>query len=184
MNAKGKNGTRVDATTVRFERVLPGPLQNVWDHLTRPDLIQTWLARVASVELRVGGRVELQMDHGGEIPENIKSKIVNGDKVEPAVYGVVTRYEPPRALAYTWIDKQSAADGLPESEVTFELEPRGEDVCLVLTHRRVDAKFVPQVLAGWHVLLDGLDASARSAPRPDFMARFEEVLGEYAAKSP
>src|SRR5688572_20705288 len=108
MNAKSKNGTRVDETTVRFERVLPGTIERVWDHLTRPDLITTWLARVASVELRVGGRVELQMGHGGEIPDHLKAKIVDGDKVEPAVYGVVTRYEPPRALAYTWSDKQSA----------------------------------------------------------------------------
>ena len=40
----------------------------------------------------------------------------------------VTRCDPPRVLSYTWGE---------HSEVTFELSPQGDDVLLVLTHRRL-----------------------------------------------
>lgn len=33
-----------DVQCVRFERLLPGPIERVWDYLTKPDLQQTWLA--------------------------------------------------------------------------------------------------------------------------------------------
>jgi hypothetical protein len=38
----------IDADTVRFERLLPGPIERVWDHLTDPDLRQTWMAEAAA----------------------------------------------------------------------------------------------------------------------------------------
>lgn len=179
MSKKSDSGTIVDATTVRFERVLPGPVDRVWAHLTSPELLASWLAPVAKIDLKVGGHVELHMGHGGKIPDEVKSKLAN-DKVSPVVKGKVTRLEAGRVLAYTWTDGEPG-EQLNDSEVSFELEPRGDDVLLVLTHRRLDAKFIPQVLAGWHVLLDTLDARARAASPPDFMHHFQEVLAQYSA---
>jgi hypothetical protein len=37
----------IDSQSVRFERLLPGPVERVWDYLTRPDLQRTWLAEAA-----------------------------------------------------------------------------------------------------------------------------------------
>jgi Activator of Hsp90 ATPase homolog 1-like protein len=42
------------------------------------------------------------------------------------------RWDPPRVLAYAWGESRGG-----ESEVTFELTPRGKDVALVITHRRL-----------------------------------------------
>jgi uncharacterized protein YndB with AHSA1/START domain len=181
-DSRGKKGAIVDPRTVRFERVLPGPMERVWAHLTDPSLVSTWLAAKASIELRPGGHVELHMGHGGELPENIKDKIVDGDNVAPVVRGVVTRFEPGRALAFTWRD-DNMAEGVPDSELSFELEPRGDDVLLVLTHRNVDPKYIPQVLAGWHTLLDTLASRIRSEEPTNFFARFEEALSQYTPKS-
>jgi hypothetical protein len=36
------------AEAVRFERLLPGPIERVWDYLTKPDLQKTWLADSAA----------------------------------------------------------------------------------------------------------------------------------------
>jgi uncharacterized protein YndB with AHSA1/START domain len=180
MNGR-KNGTLVDSTTVRFERLLPGPIERVWEHLTRPELLSTWLCKTASIDVRGGGRVELTMDHGDEgLPENVKEKIVDAEKVTPIVRGTITRLEQGRALAYTWEDLIGATAAV-KSEVTFELEPRGEEVLLVLTHRRVDLKYVPQVLAGWHTLLDVLEMRLRDTPAFRFMDRFEANLALYPA---
>ena len=182
MNESSKKGRLVEPTTMRFERVLPGPIERVWDHLTRPELLTTWLSVAAKMELREGGRVELTMDHGekGKLPEQVKAKIVDAETITPKVHGTVTRLVPGRALAYTWEDAMSTE--AVKSEVTFELEPRGTDVLLVLTHRRVVEKYIPQALGGWHTLLDGLETRVRGGPPLKFFERFEENLALYAPK--
>ena len=35
-------GKRIDAHTVRFERLLPGPVEKVWAHITETSLLPTW----------------------------------------------------------------------------------------------------------------------------------------------
>jgi uncharacterized protein YndB with AHSA1/START domain len=179
-----KKGTLVEPTAIRFERVLPGPIDRVWDHLTKPELLATWLAVAASMELRSGGKVELTMDHGqsdGGVPDRVKDKIVDGDKIKPGVHGTITRLEPMRALAYTWEDAVLGAKDAAKSEVTFELEPRGDDVLLTLTHRRVDPKYIPQTLGGWHTLLDALESRTRGEGLFGFFERFEQNLALYTA---
>jgi uncharacterized protein YndB with AHSA1/START domain len=90
---------------MRLERLLPGPIERVWDHLTRPENVKRWLANDISLEGKVGGEVTLELEDGA------------------VVTGTVTRYEPPHAIAYTWDD----------GHVSFELVPRGPNVLLVLT---------------------------------------------------
>ncbi|MGZ3478576.1 MAG: SRPBCC family protein [Polyangiales bacterium] len=182
-----KNGSLVEPTTMRFERLLPGPIDRVWDYLTRPELLTTWLGIAASIDVREGGKLELTMDHGekGRLPDDVKAKLVDADKITPKVHGTVTRVVQGRALAYTWEDTMSDPDAplSGRSEVTFELEPRGEDVLLVLTHRRIIPKFAPQALGGWHTLLDLLEARTRGEPVFNFFDRFEENLKRYASLS-
>ena len=38
-----KYGERIDETTVRFERLLPGPIERVWQYLTDGDKRAKWL---------------------------------------------------------------------------------------------------------------------------------------------
>jgi uncharacterized protein YndB with AHSA1/START domain len=53
---------------------------------------------------------------------------------------------PPRVLSYTWGEAWGE-----DSEVTFELTPRGADVIMVLTHRRLaDRDAMVSVASGWH----------------------------------
>jgi uncharacterized protein YndB with AHSA1/START domain len=113
--------------STRLERLLPGSLELVWRHLTEPELLAQWLA-VSRIELREGGRVELQP---------LRTEGTEQRPTERKVQGVVTRCEPPRVLSFTW----SEAD-TPHSEVTFELTPQGEQVRLVLTHWRAPVSAV------------------------------------------
>jgi uncharacterized protein YndB with AHSA1/START domain len=55
-------GTFTKPGTVRLERLLPGPIERIWAYLTEPDKRAVWLAG-GPMELRVGGRVELQFHH-------------------------------------------------------------------------------------------------------------------------
>lgn len=166
-------GTIIDAHTIRFERLLPGPIERVWDHLTKPECLATWLAP-GEMELRVGGRVELRFDVQ-EAPERAKAGAI--------IRGVVTRCEPPRALAYSWSDaspgQPPAESPIGESVVTFELEARGEDVLLVLTHRRLRTAMITKFGAGWHTHLGVLLARMSGQEPEPFLPVFHRLLPHY-----
>jgi uncharacterized protein YndB with AHSA1/START domain len=146
-------GTIVDATTVRFERLLPGPVERVWAYLTESQRLATWLG-AGTIDLRAGGEVCFELiDH-------------------PRALGNVVRCEPPRVLSYTWSG---------ESVVTFALEPRGGWVLLTFTHEHLPVDDLNRIAAGWHALLAGLAAHLNGEePRPS-MAVFDEVRASYGA---
>ena len=164
-------GVVVDPSTLRFERTLKGPVQRVWDHLTRPELLAGWLAR-GQIELRVGGKVQLDFAADGA-PES---------RTGTPIAGEVTRCEPPRALAYSWA---SATDGAGrKSVVVIELGEAGTDVQLVLTHRHLPAQSFAAHGAGWHAHLDMLAARLRSETAEPFLSVYKRVLPEYEEQIP
>lgn len=80
--------------TVRLERLLPGPIERVWDYLTDSKKRGTWFAS-GPIELRVGGKVELKFHHADlsaekEIPERFKEKCAGNVRMN----GVVTACDP------------------------------------------------------------------------------------------
>lgn len=136
---------------ITFTRLLPGPIERVWEHLTDPRLLPTWFGEVATIEPRQGGTVRL----------------VNGH-----VRGVVTQWLPPRKLIYTWnvFDPgapEDAVSAYPESYPTFELEARGDDVLLTFKHFPILERFIPQNAMGWHTMLDMLSATLAGEPIQD-----------------
>src|SRR3954453_11754948 len=94
-------GVVVDGTALRFERLLPGPIERVWSYLTDSDLRGKWLAS-GPMELRVGGNVELRFRHGDLSSEKSAPEAFKKYDEGITQKGVVTRCEPPRVLAYTW----------------------------------------------------------------------------------
>lgn len=165
--------------TVRFERLLPGPIDRVWAYLTESDKKAKWLA-AGVVEPRVGGRVEFKFKHSdlSETDEPIPEKYKH---MEGGTYfeGRVTEWDPPRLLSYTW-----GEDTGEESEVTFELIPEGEKVRLILTHRRLgdDPDILISVASGWHTHLDILvDRLNERTPR-GFWSVHNRMEQEYRGK--
>jgi uncharacterized protein YndB with AHSA1/START domain len=163
-------GVVTEAGAVRFERLLPGPIERVWAYLTQTEKRATWLA-AGPMELRVGGPVELNFHHADlsaeKTPPERYKKLEGGHTIQ----GLITRCDPPRLLSYTWGEW---------GEVTFELTPRGDDVLLVLTHRRLpDRAGMVSVAGGWHahlgILADNLDGRE---PRP-FWSTHAKAAAEY-----
>ncbi|MEK7405121.1 MAG: SRPBCC family protein [Acidobacteriota bacterium] len=157
--------TIIDAQTIRFERLLPASIERAWDYLTKPERLRGWLAE-SEMDLRAGGHVELCFDVG-EVPDRAKAGAV--------IRGVVTRIEPPRALAYTWTDTRA----VPDSEVTFELDAPAQDVLLVLTHRRLPPPVLPNCAAGWHTHLGILLKRLRGEEPEPFLPVYERLLPMY-----
>jgi Activator of Hsp90 ATPase homolog 1-like protein len=55
-------GVGVEPGTIRFERLVPGPIERVWAYLIESDKRSKWLA-FGEMEHRVGGMFELRFEH-------------------------------------------------------------------------------------------------------------------------
>lgn len=171
-----KYGKVLSPDTIRFERLLPGPIERVWAYLTEPEKRAQWLAGGA-MEGHVGGAVKLWFQHDGldcapdEIPDKYKQYEAGSEML-----GKVTRWEPPHVLAYSW--SESTPDRI--SEVLFELSEKGNDVLLVLTHTRLpDRPELLGVAGGWHTHLDILTEHLNGRTSPGFWTTHARVDKDY-----
>ncbi|MEI6861988.1 MAG: SRPBCC family protein, partial [Verrucomicrobiota bacterium] len=158
---------------VRLIRLLPGPIERVWEFLTVPEKRARWFAD-GPMELRAGGAFRLKFDQSKIAPDEAPPaghECAGGD--DGTMPGRVLRCEPPRLLSHTFAG---------ESEVTFELMPQGKQVLMVLTHRSRggDLPRLPNYSAGWHTCLMQLIALLESAPRPPFWPSHARLQPEYA----
>jgi uncharacterized protein YndB with AHSA1/START domain len=161
---------------VRLLRLLPGPIERVWEYLTDSEKRSTWFTG-GSMELRVGGRVEFLFRHS----------LISPDEQPPEKYqkvhdpgvpmtGLVTRYEPPRLLGLTWEGNTPEE----ESEVVFELIPQGDAVRLELTHRRLSSDNErADVSSGWHIHTAILYARLAGNTPPPLWAMHDKLEAEY-----
>ena len=127
-------GELLDESTVRFERLLPGPIERVWSYIVESDKRRKWLC-AGDIGAGDGAHVDMKfhnesLSSATDIPRPDKYKDMPA-KME--FTGTVTRWDPPNAVTHTWEFGEEA------SEVTYELEPVGDKVRLVLTHRRLDS---------------------------------------------
>lgn len=164
-----KSGSVTEPGTFRIERILPGPIERVWSYVTDPEKRRTWFA-AGPMELWVTGRVGLKFRF-----DELSAEKTPADKTKECdVNGRVTRCEPPRLLSYTWGEENDP------SEVTFELSPRGRDVALVITHRRLgDRGSMVSVASGWHTHLGLLADHFYEEPARLFWSTKIRLADEY-----
>ena len=159
---------------VRIVRLLPGPIERLWEYLTDSEKRSRWFAG-GPMEPKKGGRMTLRFRHKDLAPDETPPDD-HKEFHEPgaSMEATVTRYEPPRVLAYTF-----GSDA--ESEVTFELTPQGKNVLLVLTHRSTggDLPYMAGFAAGWHTHLGHLIALLEGAPPPPFWPTHTRLRAEY-----
>ncbi len=169
-------GANVATRTVHMERVLPGPIERVWAYLTDSEKRATWFAG-GEMEPRVGGKITLLWRNSALSPDD-SERLAQDAPPEP-VFGRVTKYDPPRQLAYVW------PMGGVEGEVTFDLKPAGEDVLLTITHERLkDRGQMVMVSSGWathvRVLVDQLEGRTPAS----FWQEIHRLEGEFEKRVP
>jgi len=142
-------GVRTAPDTVRIERLLPGPIERVWQYLVDPELRAQWFAG-GDIEPRTGGQLDLRF-HNSALTEN--------DDPPPPKYAAhagefhmpctITEFDPPHVLGFTF------GSGESPSQVRIELARRGEQVHLLLVHSRLATREgMLSVSAGWHAHLN------------------------------
>jgi uncharacterized protein YndB with AHSA1/START domain len=144
---------------VQFVRTVPGPIERVWEFLTDSKKLPGWFGD-GTIEPRPGGAVNLMGGH---------------------IRGIVTQWRPLRRLAHSWnvYGPGDTESPYPESYLTIELEERGDDVVLTLTHLPVLDRFEKQNAMGWHTFLDMLDAAVRGEPAEPRQAYMQRNAARY-----
>ena len=166
--------TLVEPGTVKLERLLPGPVERVWAYIVESDKRAKWLC-AGEFDLRVGGKARLEFDNS-RLPNDEDTLPKYKDRGIGLFEGVVTRLEPMRVLAHTWMWNGG------DTEVTYELKPRGKDVLLTIVHRRLEGRdLLVSVMGGWDVHTGILaDLLSGAQPRP-FWTTHSQVEAQYAA---
>ena len=151
-----------DRCGVHFERRYEAAPEEVWSALTEPERLGRWLADVAELNLRVGGRFLLRWREGDGTQETD---------------GRVLALDPGRLLELDW-----TYPGEPSSVARFELRPDGDGTILVLDHRGLPPSAIAGYGAGWHSHLDSMEAHL-SGGEADWSARFVELGPAYEASA-
>jgi uncharacterized protein YndB with AHSA1/START domain len=169
-------GQRMDAHTIRFERILPGPVEKIWAYLTDGQKRGEWFA-AGALPSKVGETFELRFKHDdlspnkAPPPERFKEMNENGFRATEKLLAL----EPMRRLAYTF-----GNDNPPPSEVEFVLIPEGDKVRLTLTHRKIpDRAYAVNVSGGWHSHLSILQYKAEGNVPPAFWDVWRETEHTY-----
>jgi uncharacterized protein YndB with AHSA1/START domain len=159
---------RTGEDTVCIQRLLPGPIERLWSYLIDSELRRKWLAS-GDMPGREGAAFELVW-HNDELTEP-PGKRPDDFGAEHRMQSTILEMEPPRRLSFTW---QGGSD------VTFELESRGESVLLTVTHRHLkDRSAMLMVGPGWHAHLDVLAARLRGSEPEPFWEGWGRLRTEY-----
>jgi uncharacterized protein YndB with AHSA1/START domain len=132
---------KVDARTLRLERMLDAPIDVVWPFLVDSDKRARWFMG-GVVDPRPGGTITFCIDHDAISPEPGESpdwyKKVAGTCFDQTILAI----DPPHMLRFDWDEA---------SQVTFTLEPVGARTRFVILHEHVkDGKAMADFAGGWH----------------------------------
>lgn len=169
----GAYGVVTEPTTLTIQRLLPGPVERIWAYLTDGDLRKQWLAG-GEMMTQEGAPFEFvwRNDELSDEPADRPS----GAGEEHRMQSCVIECDAQRKLSFTW---QGSGN------VTFQLEPKGEDVLLTVIHRRLpDRASLLNHAAGWHQHLDTLVARANGRKTEAFWPGWKRLHSEYDSRVP
>lgn len=171
--SRGSFGVLVEPATLKIERLLPGPIERVWQYLTNAELRRKWLA-AGDMELKTGGAFQLAW-RNDELTTP-PGRRPDGFGEEHRMNGHILACEPPGLLSITWGNS---------GDVTFALETRGAEVQLTITHRRLPNRDVLlMVSAGWHAHVDILVATLKGDAAAPFWDEWQDLKTEYDRRLP
>jgi uncharacterized protein YndB with AHSA1/START domain len=143
-------------SVLRMERSLAHPPEKVWRVLTESAHLAQWFPSDVEMEPKAGGAVRFVFREGEAPPSE----------------GVVTEFDPPRVLAYTWFD----------NVLRYELHDRGGACLLVFTHTFDDRAGAASFASGWQLCFDGMEQLLDGRPvqvEPDRGALHEAYVRRF-----
>ncbi|MEO1553749.1 MAG: SRPBCC family protein [Pseudomonadota bacterium] len=158
--------TYPNPTVLEIYRDLPGPIERVWDYLTKSELRQKWLC-AGDVSPDIGGEVAFDFDHTRLSKHPTPESHAGGG--DHHMVGTVRVFEPPHHLAFSWPSAEAEAP----TEVVIKLTETESGVRLQLRHEKLIVDdYKSGASAGWHAHLDILDDILNGRVGRDFWEHF------------
>jgi uncharacterized protein YndB with AHSA1/START domain len=171
---------RPDPHTVEFVRILPGPIERIWDFIADGKKRGEWFAS-GDLPEKVGQPFTLRFKHSTLSPNQAPppEKFIEMDKTGHTSENILLAREKPHLLVFTF-----GPEGRDRSEVEFRLTyvgpPEDNKVRLTLTHRKIpDRKYAVDVSGGWHSHLTILQDKAEGKVPPAFWDVWRQTEGVY-----
>ena len=172
--------TRPDAHTVQFVRILPGPIERIWDFIADGRKRGEWFAS-GDLPDKIGQPFTLRFKHSELSPNQAAppDRFKEMDRTGHTSQAILLAREAPHLLAFTF-----GPEGPGRSEVEFRLTQEGDakdnKVRLTLTPRKSpDRKYAVDVSGGWHSHLAILQYKAEGKVPPAFWDIWRQSDGVY-----
>lgn len=166
-------GEYLNGESLQIQRFLPGPIERVWKYLTDSKMRSRWLAS-GDMQDEAGSEFEFvwRNDELDGNPKNGAAEVDSECAVEEhRMLSKIVSWEPPHRLAFTWSGS---------GDVTIELEERGEEVLLTLTHSNLpNQSMTVGVSSGWHAHLDYLVACLNKTRPEPFWENYNRLRAAY-----
>ena len=108
-----------------FEIEIEAPPEKVWAKLASLEGMNEWFSKKLTFEFQVGGRFKMDVSIPGD-----------GDFT---FFGEVVTIDPPRELAFTWIEQEKGKNPWPVATlVSFKLQPSQRGTLVTLIHSGFD----------------------------------------------
>lgn len=161
-------GKLVDAQTVVFERLLPGPIERVFDFLWNEDKRKLWFT-TGAMPTTPGEKFQMHWNHKSYSPNKsvAPDAMKEMDEKGHSSTNTLLVYDPPHRLVFTFGEGKYGPDHA--TEVEFRLKPQGDKVLLTLTHSKIpERSYALGVSGGWHAHLDVLEYQLKGETPPGF----------------
>jgi len=162
----------VSPQALEIARVLPAPVDRVWEHLVDPELRKLWFCAGAT-GTRPGDDFVMDFDHSRISDSDPPPEIGCGDPV--VMTGTIVTYDAPSVLAYSWPEEHGTG-----TIVTIRLKQDGDNTTLTLSHDRLsNPEYQKGASAGWHAHLDLLVDVMNGNERRDFWIHYAALKKQY-----
>ncbi len=150
---------------IRFERIFPQPIEQVWQHLSDEKLLPGWIAD-ASVDLRVGGHIELRFRESDDPDGYCKGENVSGGKIIAC--------QAPELLTFVFSSPHAG-----ETILSYTLKSVDGGTLFLLDHSELPPELMVAFAAGWHGYIEALAARLRGEEPQPFAPVFEAQIKRY-----
>lgn len=171
-------GEVLEDGTLKFVRMLPGPVERVWSWLVEGEKRAQWLSGGGDAEY-AGQTIKFEFFHQDLTPHDETPPEKYREMEAGVSYDVkVLVFEPPHRLTIYWPGNEGRAN-----DIEFRLSEDGDKVRLELFQRgEVTAEELNSSASGWHVHLDLMaDKLGGETPAP-FWESHEAFFEEYKVR--
>ena len=169
-------GELLEDGTLRFVRILPGPIDRAWSYLADPEKRAKWFCG-GEAPGAPGTKFEFHFQHQNLTPHDDPFPEEYKEMEKGVSYQVeVLDNDPPNLLRLLWPNDGGGDD----SEVTFRLSEEGGSVKLELLQKRIPNRdHLIGASAGWHVHFGILEANLKGNDPWPFWSTHEKFVDEY-----